>query len=93
MFDLFKDERIVGELQYYLIEKYNLFNFLFPIEESDNQSHHEEYSNAKRYLRYVKNIDKPDDEASLLNNAIERLNETNKEFNIDIEKIINECLT
>jgi hypothetical protein len=73
-----KEERLVGELQKYLIEKYKLAEVLFG----------NEYTTGTAYLIYIRDYEKPKDEESLIDESLKRMEETNKEFGIDIEQII-----
>lgn len=70
-----KEERIVGELQYYIFKKAKLKNILFPDQPLEI---------VDSYFKYIININKPIDEPSLLSDGLKRLKETNLEKGIDI---------
>ena len=75
----FKDERVVGELQEYLIRKYDLLNIVFG---------RKDIGHPNDYLKFIRTFQKPKGEESLLEDAFKRMEETNKEYGIDIENIL-----
>lgn len=77
--DACREERLVGELQKHLINKFKLGNIIFETEDNEQ---------INNYLEYIREYEKPQDEDSLLGEAFNRMKETNKEYCIDIENIL-----
>ena len=81
--DACREERLVGELQLHLINKFKLGNIIFETEDNEQ---------INNYLEYIREYEKPTGEESLLDEALEKVEETNKEFGINIEDIISKCM-